>query len=557
MRVRQIDTINWRNGALSPYESIVGAQQRFCRLNLVRPLQFLDFAEEVGALTRRMDVKYWNLRIDLPRIDLDRLGKVLGEPKHRLGKSQRLHYFPNICCWDGATYEKFRYCPECLGRGYHSEVHQLEWLDKCLLHGQKLLDACPQCGVTFSFGSRGSSKMPIRQFQCVACSTSLWPGIDSKLWPTPLTAKAVKPITEYLDWIFECNNDARAVGIRNSLQICGKNSALDRVNELSILIKAPAVVELSWMIKTTREPIRWRVYIDSAKSDRITQVMNEFGIESIVAFVTKGWINATFALSLGNAVLYMVRHLEKRHRCCRRLAHKIRNGPFCEGDFFKILGDSICNVCTAAKHFRLRFLWDFSKLASMATPRQIEEASNRDAVIRDQLISRGLLVKHYRRFVSGGNGQGRKPRHDAERVQWVTDPALVRVTNFIVKQHVKSYLEWLLTYFSPDSDSIDDWCSRYRVFGDLKACLNESMPDMYLSCFPENASLVVLGWADKNRDPRVYDCCDSRYAHATSVADTANWLIKAKNQYEAMRYDKLYEEVSRAGLRRRRANFEQ
>ena len=41
---------------------------------------------------------------------------------------------------------RFRYCPSCLLKGYHSELFQLNFLVHCPVHGEKLIERCRGCG---------------------------------------------------------------------------------------------------------------------------------------------------------------------------------------------------------------------------------------------------------------------------------------------------------------------------------------------------------------------------------------------------------------------------
>ncbi|WP_394005116.1 hypothetical protein ACF3M1_08560 [Luteimonas sp. WGS1318] len=46
-----------------------------------------------------------------------------------------------------ATGWTFRYCPECLPRGYHTLLHQMPWVHRCAWHDVALRDDCDHCGL--------------------------------------------------------------------------------------------------------------------------------------------------------------------------------------------------------------------------------------------------------------------------------------------------------------------------------------------------------------------------------------------------------------------------
>jgi len=86
------------------------------------------------------------------------------------------------CAWWPANLRKvaertvsgLRFCPICLRQGYHSEMFQLPWWQRCALHDERIAESCPKCGshIHRSWGlSRNED--PGRLFHCTSCGFDL------------------------------------------------------------------------------------------------------------------------------------------------------------------------------------------------------------------------------------------------------------------------------------------------------------------------------------------------------------------------------------------------
>lgn len=72
------------------------------------------------------------------------------------------------------TQSCLRYCPECINQGYHSGLFQLPWWRVCPIHGEPILDRCPNCAEPIPISldlSRGG--VPHRLFLCRRCGFDL------------------------------------------------------------------------------------------------------------------------------------------------------------------------------------------------------------------------------------------------------------------------------------------------------------------------------------------------------------------------------------------------
>ena len=65
----------------------------------------------------------------------------------------------------------FKYCPECMKKGYHSIFHQLSFLDTCMFHNVPLETRCPYCSNKFE-GNYIDIKS--RAYNCPHCGRKLF-----------------------------------------------------------------------------------------------------------------------------------------------------------------------------------------------------------------------------------------------------------------------------------------------------------------------------------------------------------------------------------------------
>ncbi len=120
-------------------------------------------------------------------LDMKRLKKVLGLPRKTLLEAlipARRHR---------AVSPFLRYCSRCLGRGYHSVVHQFECVRACPIHHQFLASACLVCGYQAPYRLTARLlEMPYRCAECRLRYASRWPSVARRL-PMPMEDQV--PIT--------------------------------------------------------------------------------------------------------------------------------------------------------------------------------------------------------------------------------------------------------------------------------------------------------------------------------------------------------------------------
>jgi hypothetical protein len=118
---------------LDPYESLISILWKFEKANALPGI--------VVARLIRPDIDPFDgFAPQLGEVDIGRLHDLLGLPTKALraallGRPGRRRYS-----------EVFRYCRHCIGRGYHSVLHQLESVTRCPAHPCALESMCRRCG---------------------------------------------------------------------------------------------------------------------------------------------------------------------------------------------------------------------------------------------------------------------------------------------------------------------------------------------------------------------------------------------------------------------------
>lgn len=104
-----------------------------------------------------------------------------------------------------------RFCPICLGAGYHTWWHQCHLHTQCLIHGCRICDCCVVCGtpVALKHGGRLSLREPYICATCfnpVAGIDATWEGMDDLQAVRPVLAARYVPWSVWLNRIAESRN---------------------------------------------------------------------------------------------------------------------------------------------------------------------------------------------------------------------------------------------------------------------------------------------------------------------------------------------------------------
>lgn len=143
--------VTWEPGRLLPYESIASIGVHYMRLNCVSATQFMEFLRDFFPHREGEGPSL----IDAPEFNLKGFARALGEPLGvvRNLSANELHFLPKhggafeLCAAGESNW--LHYCPVCCGQGFHSNLHQLEWVERCFLHGEPLMSLARRRGEYF------------------------------------------------------------------------------------------------------------------------------------------------------------------------------------------------------------------------------------------------------------------------------------------------------------------------------------------------------------------------------------------------------------------------
>ncbi|GBG14759.1 mammalian cell entry protein [Novimethylophilus kurashikiensis] len=133
----------WRPGTLRPFESVASFGAKYCYLNKIRFIDLWKMLTEF--LPRNANVPDGIFALDVAEFNIGRFAHYLGESVS-VAKTMILERSipgPHLQTVSGVGISDFNhkalsFCPACLANGYHSNLHQMEWMDKCFIHGVPL-----------------------------------------------------------------------------------------------------------------------------------------------------------------------------------------------------------------------------------------------------------------------------------------------------------------------------------------------------------------------------------------------------------------------------------
>jgi len=197
-------SVNWRLGCVSEFESYWLIGQKYAFLNKISTAELV---RDLHRLTPTRTTEYISCRW-IESVDVNALVKLLGEPRKRLESSRHERFVPKLfhdhALVEGSVVDDLRLCEQCIRFGFHSPIHQLPWLDRCLIHQTILGRGCPHCGRTLEYRTRPdgfiSANAVVHQLYC-GCGKPIWPAIHAAEWPERLRGNALRPIRDYLRWV--------------------------------------------------------------------------------------------------------------------------------------------------------------------------------------------------------------------------------------------------------------------------------------------------------------------------------------------------------------------
>jgi hypothetical protein len=115
--------------------------------------------------------------------DINSLSMLLEEPiesvLNLLSKEKLFSMYPNFR--GKHNFRDLRICKECFSRGYHSNLHQLDWLNRCFIHNTQL-EIVESRSISNSNYQAIDAWLIIPIFDKWFCSNSIWPDALKQNW---------------------------------------------------------------------------------------------------------------------------------------------------------------------------------------------------------------------------------------------------------------------------------------------------------------------------------------------------------------------------------------
>lgn len=161
----------WRDDWVTGWDSIYGLLSKFAKLNAIpaSELAKLFVSSTSGrktAIVRTPDV---DLRAVGP-FDLVKLSRAFRIDRKQVLKAFVGEVFPNS---QRKALPYLKWCLDCIQEGFHSPIHQLEFISACPIHGSRLLSRCPGCKSAIPY--RLTREVFSQSFCCSECGFDLSP----------------------------------------------------------------------------------------------------------------------------------------------------------------------------------------------------------------------------------------------------------------------------------------------------------------------------------------------------------------------------------------------
>ncbi|WP_288841666.1 hypothetical protein [uncultured Deefgea sp.] len=184
-------TINWWPGNLPPYESITSFLTRFCDLNRLT----LNQAETYLGLA---------LHRDYTDADVARVAGLLNEDPFIVRSVLKPSFkFNNFGLYALPTRKtnghSIRYCEKCAALGYHSDLHEIEYLQKCPFH---MIDLRKSYYVGNSGSWTQRNMKAVQEIMCLSSKT--WPAVKG----SDCAIDELGQLKQLSEWLTKASNAA-------------------------------------------------------------------------------------------------------------------------------------------------------------------------------------------------------------------------------------------------------------------------------------------------------------------------------------------------------------
>ncbi len=120
------------------YESLWILARRLMAANELRPHEFLKHFARPRSTCRQS--VFWNV---YQRLNLETLAPYVELSPESIRAVVPAQF---ELCRPLRPLGPIKLCPDCAAIGYHSVLHDVQWIERCPIHGRRLFTNCPRCG---------------------------------------------------------------------------------------------------------------------------------------------------------------------------------------------------------------------------------------------------------------------------------------------------------------------------------------------------------------------------------------------------------------------------
>jgi len=187
--------LTWRPQGFARFESLWSIAHKIAHLNHVAATSLFRVIGRGPRLTR----PWANVGLSsLENFDVPRMARLLGIPVNAIKLSVPGAYsLPSSGDVANARSHSLRYCPVCIGCGFHSPIYQYLHLTRCPIHREQLIDVCPSC--KFPIIDTLANRALLNPYGC-PCGYILWPDRNRSHWEPGISRSEEQILWRYYRW---------------------------------------------------------------------------------------------------------------------------------------------------------------------------------------------------------------------------------------------------------------------------------------------------------------------------------------------------------------------
>ncbi len=177
------------------------------------------------------------------------------------------------------SHSHFRYCPDCARLGYHSNLHQFEWLPRCPVHGSLIIS---EKNVLSKSNNFSASHVRLKEVMRRACPT--WPAIKER----NIIFENDWKMQSLIKWITDVSESVRQADgwkIWSSSQLEKNQSSTNRqiIDRLKSLVPMEEGVSQSFYLDDAKWQLKRAKFSSKVKSD-MKRISKGYGFTAIFDF---------------------------------------------------------------------------------------------------------------------------------------------------------------------------------------------------------------------------------------------------------------------------------